>query len=358
MNIGESSHPIGMEGAFIETVDAAKPCSEGRFGRQNKGQVLPVFLIMPSTVAIIVFIYGFILFTLWTSFSRWSSPVMNLNLRQPAWATYAQMFGMARWQCDLRNLIVFTVVFLIVAIGVGLLLAILLDRKLIGTAIFRNVFLFPYALSFIVTGVAWRWIFNPEAGVNLLFNAFGINHVLAAFGASPLKPGWITDPAVLFSVNDILAKVFPRTNDFAVQIGIPVALMPVVIAASWQLSGFAMAMYIAGLSIIPHELREAARIDGATELQVYTRIILPQLWPVTVSLIIILGHISLKIFDLVFAMTGPGPGFATDVPGVFVFEQTFKAIRYNTGAAASIVMLALVATIIVPYFWGTLRRVK
>ena len=283
---------------------------------------------------------------------------MNLNLRQPAWTTYAQMFEMARWQCDLRNLIVFTVLFLIMAIGVGLLMAILLDRQLIGTAIFRNVFLFPYALSFIVTGVAWRWIFNPEAGLNLLLNAFGINHVLATFGAPPLKPGWITDPTVLFSVNDVLAKVFPSTNDIAVQIGIPVALIPVVIAASWQLSGFAMAMYIAGLSIIPHELREAARIDGATELQVYTRIILPQLWPVTVSLIIILGHISLKIFDLVFAMTGPGPGFATDVPGVFVFEQTFKAIRYNTGAAASIVMLALVATIIVPYFWGTLRRVK
>jgi glucose/mannose transport system permease protein len=358
MNGGESSHSIGMEGVFVNEAEASQTLSKGRFRRQNKGQLLPVFLIMPSAVAIIVFIYGFILFTLWTSLSRWSSPVMNLNLREPAWATYAQMFGMGRWQCDLRNLVVFTVLFLIVAIGVGLLMAILLDRKLIGTGMFRNVFLFPYALSFIVTGVAWRWIFNPEAGVNLLFNAFGINHILASFGAPPLKPGWITDPSVLFSVNDILAKVFPGTNDLAVQIGIPVALIPLVIAASWQLSGFAMAMYIAGLSIIPHELREAARIDGASELQVYTRIILPQLWPVTVSLMIILGHISLKIFDLVFAMTGAGPGFATDVPGVFVFEQTFKAIRYNTGAAASMVMLALVAIVIVPYFWGTLRRVK
>jgi glucose/mannose transport system permease protein len=225
--------------------------------------LLPVLLITPSAVAIIVFIYAFILFTLWTSFSRWSSPVMNLSLRDPAWMTYAQMFGTARWQCDLRNLVVFTIIFLVVAIGVGLLLALLLDRRLIGSDFFRNVFLFPYALSFIVTGVAWRWIFNPEAGVNLLFNAFGINKLLALCGAPPLKPGWITDPSVLFPINDILGKVFPAVNDLAVQLGIPVALIPVVIAASWQLSGFAMAMYIAGLSVVPHEFREAARIDVA-----------------------------------------------------------------------------------------------
>jgi len=177
-------------------------------------------------------------------------------------------------------------------------------------------------------------------------------------GAPPLKPGWITDPSVLCPLNDILGKAFPMVNDLAVQIGIPVALIPVVIAASWQLSGFAMAMYIAGLAVVPHELREAARIDGASEWQVYTRVVIPQLKPITLSLIIILGHISLKIFDLVFAMTGAGPGFATDVPGVFVFEQTFKAIRYNTGAAASIVMLVLVAIVIVPYLLRTLGRAR
>jgi glucose/mannose transport system permease protein len=324
--------------------------------RSDRGPLLPIALVTPSTIAIVVFIYAFILFTLWTSFSRWSSPVMNLNLRDPAWTTYAQMFGTARWQCDLRNLVVFTVIFLVVAIGVGLLLALLLDRKLIGSHFFRNVFLFPYALSFIVTGVAWRWIFNPEAGVNLLFSAFGIDKILALFGAPPLKPGWITDPSVLLPLNDILGKVFPRVNDLAIQLGVPVALIPVVIAASWQLSGFAMAMYIAGLAVVPDDLREAARIDGATEWQVYTRVVVPQLTPVTISLLVILGHISLKIFDLVFAMTGAGPGFATDVPGVFVFEQTFKAIRYNTGAAASIVMLVLVAIVIVPYLWQSVRR--
>jgi glucose/mannose transport system permease protein len=355
MSSEESEYPIGR--SLLEGTSAQSQ-GKTRTRRRNKGPLLPILLVTPSTVAIFVFIYAFILFTLWTSFSRWSSPVMNLSLRDPAWMTYAQMFGTTRWQCDLRNLVVFTVIFLVMAIGVGLLLAVLLDRRLVGSDFFRNVFLFPYALSFIVTGVAWRWIFNPEAGVNLLFNAFGINRLLAVFGAPPLKPGWITDPSVLFPVNDVLGKVFPTVNDLGVQLGIPVALIPVVIAASWQLSGFAMAMYIAGLSVVPHELREAARIDGATEWQVYTRIIIPQLTPVTISLVVILGHISLKIFDLVFAMTGAGPGFATDVPGVFVFEQTFKAIRYNTGAAASIVMLVLVAIVIVPYLWWAVRRTQ
>lgn len=350
---GQSKHSIAT--AVLDS-SLAKSLPKVHFHRQNRGRLLPILLVTPSAVAVMVFIYGFIVFSFWTSISRWNSPVMNLGLRDPAWLTYTQMFGTARWQCDLRNLVVFTFLFLAVAIGVGLLLALLLDRKLIACDFFRNIFLFPYALSFIVTGVAWRWIFNPEAGVNLLFNALGINHLLASVGAPPLKPGWITDPSVLFPINDILGKAFPMVNDLAVQIGIPVALIPVVIAASWQLSGFAMAMYIAGLAVVPHELREAARIDGASEWQVYTRVVIPQLKPVTFSLIIILGHISLKIFDLVFAMTGAGPGFATDVPGVFVFEQTFKAIRYNTGAAASIVMLVLVAIVIVPYLLRTLRR--
>jgi glucose/mannose transport system permease protein len=355
MSSGQSKYSIAPP--VLEKSSArAMPKASSR--RQNRGSWLPIFLVTPSAVAVMVFIYGFIFFTLWTSISRWNSPVMNLGLRDPAWLTYAQMFGTARWQCDLRNLVVFTILFLAVAIGVGLLLALLLDRRLIACDFFRNIFLFPYALSFIVTGVAWRWIFNPEAGVNLLFNGLGINHLLASIGAPPLKPGWITDPSVLCPLNDILAKAFPMVNDLAVQIGVPVALIPVVIAASWQLSGFAMAMYIAGLAVVPHELREAARIDGASEWQVYTGVVIPQLKPVTLSLIIILGHISLKIFDLVFAMTGAGPGFATDVPGVFVFEQTFKAIRYNTGAAASIVMLVLVAIVIVPYLWRTIGRAR
>ena len=317
---------------------------------------LPPLILVPSMAAIITFVYVFILITIWVSLSRWGTLRIDWRLRDPWYEAYAQMFAMPRWHADLRNVFIFTALFLSGSIGFGLLLALLLDRRLLGYAVFRNIFLFPYALSFIVTGIAWRWIFNPETGINLLFDGLGINKWLVSIGSAPLRPGWTTDPSVLLSVNDALGRVFPAARHLSVQYGIPMALIPVVVAAAWQLTGFAMSMYIAGLATVPAELREAARIDGATEFKVYTKVVLPLLRPVTVSTAIILGHVSLKIFDLIFAMTGVGPGFATDVPGIFVFDMTFKATRYNLGAAASIVMLLLVAMIIVPYLWRNLRK--
>ena len=306
---------------------------------------------------IVIFVYVFIAITIWVSLSNWGTLKVDMSIRQPLGVTYQQMFMMTRWHANLRNVFVFTVLFLTFSLVFGLLLALLLDRKLIGYTIFRNVFLFPYALSFIVTGVAWRWIFNPEKGVNVLFDTLGINKLIEHFGGPPLHPGWATDTTILFSLNSWLGTIFPPLKTLSIQLGIPMALIPVVIAAGWQLTGFAMSMYIAGLATVPHELREAARIDGASELQVYTKVVIPQLNPVTVSTAIILGHVSLKIFDLIFAMAGgAGPGFVTDVPGIFVFDYTFKATRYNLGAAASVIMLLLVCLIIVPYLWTNLRK--
>jgi glucose/mannose transport system permease protein len=309
-----------------------------RTRRLRLDDALPPLILTPAMIASLVFVYAFIAITVWVSLSKWGTLRMDLNLREPFGFTYQQMFSMPRWHASLRNMFIFTTLFLIGSLFFGLVLAMLLDRKLIGHAILRNVFLFPYALSFIVTGIAWRWIFNPETGINLLFDGLGINHLITSMGGAPFKPGWTT------------------VKDMSIQFGIPVALIPVVIAAAWQLTGFSMAMYIAGMSTISPELREAARIDGANEFQIYTSVIMPLLRPVTVSTAIILGHVSLKIFDLVFAMTGSGPGFATDVPGIFVFDQTFKATKYNLGAAASVVMLFLVSMIIVPYLWSNLRK--
>jgi len=135
-----------------------------------------------------------------------------------------------------------------------------------------------------------------------------------------------------------------------------VALIPVVIAAAWQLTGYTMAMYLAGLRAVPDELRDAARVDGASEVAMYRHIILPMLQPITLSALIILGHISLKIFDLVFTMTGRGTGFVTDVPGIFMFETTFQGNHYAQGAAISIIMLLTVAVVIVPYLIYSFRR--
>ncbi len=313
-------------------------------------------ILLPSFLAIAIFVYLFIGSTLYISLSNWRSLKRNLTLREPLLQTYLEMFSMPRFQADLRNTVVFTVVFMAFALIIGLLLAVLLDHKVFGRTVFRNVFLFPYSLSFVVTGVAWRWIFNPETGINLFFNMFGINSLLTQFGFAPLKPGWVTDPEIWFSVNKMLAYIWPAAADMQLQLGIPAAMLPVAIAATWQLSGFVMATYLGGMATVPEATREAARIDGATEWQIYWHVIIPSLKPVTISVAVILLHVSLKIFDLVFTMSGVGPGFATDMPAIFVFEMTFKATRYNLGAAASVMMLIFVGLLIIPYLARTLRE--
>jgi glucose/mannose transport system permease protein len=319
-------------------------------GRSQKGfeRWLSPLLLSPSIIALLIFVYGFIGMTIWVSISNWRSAGMDLSLSDPLLGVYDRLFNMTRFQIDLRNTLIFTVLFLLFAVGFGLLLALLLDQHIPGGAFFRNIFLFPYALSFIVTGVSWRWIFNPESGINLLFDHLGINWLLDQVGLGPLRPGWLTNPDV---IGDL-----PFFDAVKAQIGFPMALLPVMIAATWQLSGFAMAMYLAGLGTISNDIREAASLDGASTWQIYRHIIIPLLRPITVSTLIILGHVSLKIFDLIYAMSGSGPGFATDVPGIFVFEQTFRATRYNLGAAASIVMLLLVSLVIVPYLARTLKE--
>jgi glucose/mannose transport system permease protein len=314
-------------------------------------RTLAMLLLAPSVILLLVFVYGFIGTSVWISLSNWRSATPDWSFADPLFSVYDRLFNTPRFQTDLRNTIVFTVLFLVVSVGAGLLFALLLDQRFPGSVLFRNIFLFPYALSFIVTGVAWRWIFNPETGINILFDTLGINWLLGQLGLGDVKPRWLTNPEVLGD----LRGVVPGLDGLFTQVGIPMAMLPVVIAAAWQLSGFAMAMYLAGLGTISHDIREAAQLDGASTWQIYRQIIIPLLKPITISTLIILGHVSLKIFDLIFAMSGSGPGFATDVPGIFIIEQTFRANRYDLGAAASIVMLLLVAIVIVPYLVRSMR---
>ena len=313
-------------------------------------------LLSPSIVAIFIFVYGFIAFTFWVSMSNWKTNRRDLSVSDPWYDTYDTLINQSRFQTDLRNTVVFTVLFLILAVVSGLSLALMLDRRVMGSGLFRSIFLFPYAISFITTGVVWRWIFNPETGVNALFDQTGLNSALESAGVGPLKPGWITDPSVVWQVNGALEAIFPWADAISTKLGIPLAMIPIVIAATWQLSGFAMAMYLAGLGTIPGEIKEAALVDGASDWRAYKDIIIPLLKPITISTMIILGHVSLKIFDLIYAMSGKGPGFATDVPGIFVYDMLFGAQRYNLGSAASIVMLVLVSLVIVPYLWRQLKE--
>jgi glucose/mannose transport system permease protein len=304
-------------------------------------RIAPILMIAPSAIAIGIFVYGFIAWTGYVSLSRWRGILPDFTF--VGLTNYQNIFTTARFQTDIRNTIVFTLFFLIGSLGVGLLLAVLLDSKVKGESIFRLIYLFPMALSFVVTGTVWQWLFAPgtpqdPVGINLLFQRIGL----------PLFQDWSTVATVVPGGGWMPG--WSRTR-----IGVPLAMLPVVIAAVWQMSGFTMAMYLAGLRGIPDELREAARVDGASEWQIFRRITLPLLQPVTLSAIIILGHISLKIFDLILTQTGGGPGNATDVPGIFMYETTFKSNKYAEGAAVAIVMLLMVAVLIVPYLIQSMK---
>jgi glucose/mannose transport system permease protein len=329
-------------------VNPTAPPPRRRRGQERRTALL---LLAPSVILSLVFVYGFILATGYISLSSWSTPAVDLSIREPVGSVYRELANTPRFQADVRNTIILTTLVLFVTVAGGMGLALLLDRarERRSSAWFRQVFLFPYSLSFIVTGVVWRWIFNPETGINLLFDVTGFNRILEAAGIGPLHPGWLTDPRVVLSVNDALARVFPGAASLQTLLGIPLALIPIVIASAWQLSGFAMAMYLAGLGSISEDTREAARIDGCSETQLYRWVIVPQLRPMTVAVLTIVGATTLKVFDLIVGMSGVGPGFATDVLGLFVYDTTFRASRFNAGAAASVVMLILVALVIVPY---------
>jgi glucose/mannose transport system permease protein len=286
--------------------------------RLNSDRIISILLIAPSLILIAVFVYGFIGFTGFASFTKWDNMLPDFS-----WVglkNYQKLFDTVRFQIDLQNTVTFTVLFLFACLILGFILAVLLDQKIRLEGFFRSIFLFPLAVSYIVTGVVWRWLLNPGS---VQLGATGVNLLLENVGLGFLKNGWYTDPSI--------------------------GIKAVVIAATWQMSGYVMALYLAGMRGIPEDLREAARVDGANEFQIYRHIILPLLQPITLGAVIILGHMSLKIFDLVVAMTGPGPAFSSDVPAFFMWDTTFRGNNFAQGAGIATILLVSVAVLIVPY---------
>ena len=308
--------------------------------RFNRDRALAVLLISPSILAIAIFVYAFIAWTAWASLLKWNNllalqalPFLPPIKALPPKAPFNRLENFIRliqrdqrFQIDIRNTVVFTVLLIGVCLALGLLLAVLLDQKIKSEGLFRGIYLFPMSVSFIVTGVVWRWLLTPGTAQS---GAVGVNLLLEKSGLGFLKNGWYTDPAI--------------------------GIKAVVIAAAWQMAGYTMALYLAGLRGIPEELREAARVDGANEWQVFRRIILPLLQPVTLSAVIILGHISLKIFDLISSMTGPGAGFSTDVPAYYMFDTVFRGNNFARGAAIAILLLVMVSVLVVPYLINNAR---
>ena len=334
-----SSGPAVRPGHSVKAAPEQLPKSKAR--ARFRGAAL---FMAPSIVLTFVFVYGFIAFSGVISFSNWKRPTrQDLSLRDPFGATYVEMFGEQRWQAGMRNVVVFTLLFLALTVVGGLVMAILVHNVTVGKGLFRSVLLLPYALSFIVTGVAFRWIFNPNTGINVWLEKLGVDpdHL----------PKWTTSTTIAFAIYRPSGEGFLQ-----IDLGIPLALIPIIIAAAWQLSGFAMAMYLAGLAGIPAEELEAASMDGAGWFKQLRHIILPQLWPVTVTCLILLLHTSLKIFDLVVAMSGSGPGFVTDVPGIYVYDMMGKANRYDKGTAAAIILLLTACLFVVPYLIRVYRK--
>ncbi|HEX6035999.1 MAG TPA: sugar ABC transporter permease [Anaerolineales bacterium] len=285
--------------------------------------LLSIALLFPSIVAVGIFVYGFIAWSIRVSLSQWKGLTPDytfVGLQQ-----YTNLiFNDQRFLIDIRNTAVFTIGFIAGCLILGLGLAILLDQKLKGEGLFRSIFLFPMSISFIASGVVWAWLMNPATGsrttgINLIFQNLGLDFLISTWHATP--PPW--------------------------------GMAYTVIPAVWQLSGFAMALYLGGIRSISEEIREAARVDGATELEIYRYVILPMLRPVTLSAVIILGHMSLKIFDLIVALGRKDQRL--DVPGIYMWTTTFDGTNYAQGAAIGILMLISVAILVVPYLVTSMK---
>ena len=281
---------------------------------------LPKVVLSQTLVAALIFVYGFILWTAWLSFteSRLLPRYDFAGLVQ-----YITLFENDRWWTALRNLGIFGSLFIGICLFLGLLLAILLDQRIRAEGFLRAIYLYPMALSFIVTGTAWRWILNP---------GLGLEHLVRSLGFENFSFDWIVTPGM--------------------------SIYAVVIAGVWQSTGFVMALFLAGLRGVDDAIIKAAQVDGAGAVRIYTRIIVPSLRPVFFSALIILAHIAIKSFDLVMALTGGGPGYSSDLPATFMYTFAFNRNQIGLGAASAMMMLFTVVAIIIPMMYSETRRVN
>ena len=279
---------------------------------------LPKIVISPSFALLVWFVYGFILWTLYISFTK-SKILPNYNF----WGIgqYFRLWSMDRWHVSVTNLFIYTSLFLILCILIGIILAILLDQKIRAEGFLRTIYLYPMALSFIVTGTAWKWILNPTLGIEKFFIDIGFENFTF---------DWLTTPGM--------------------------SIYTIVIAGVWQSSGFIMAIFLAGLRSVDDEIIKAAKIDGAGVVSIYTKIILPMMRPVFMSAVVILVHLAIKSYDLVIALTAGGPGTSSDMPAVFMTQDAFHRSEIGLASSSAIMMFLTVTAIVIPYLYSELKR--
>lgn len=281
---------------------------------------LPKLVMTPTLLMVMVCMYGYII---WTALLSLTSSRMLPVWKFIGTGQYEKLFANDRWLVSLDNLVVFGALFILTCLALGIVLAIFLDQKIRAEGALRTIYLYPMAISFIVTGTAWKWLLNPSLGLEKMFHSWGFESV---------QLDWLVDPdRVVFCL---------------------------VIAAVWQSSGFVMAMFLAGLRGVDQDMIKAAQLDGASMPMIYRRVILPSLKPVFFSAFVILAHIAIKSFDLVAALTGGGPGYSSDLPANFMYTHAFTRAQMGLGAASAMVMLGGVLAILVPYLYSELRGKK
>lgn len=271
--------------------------------------------LMPLLLIGAVFFYGFLLWTGWISLT--GSKLMPsqdfVGLLQ-----YRRLLDDPRWLAALWNLLRFGTCFVLLPLIIGLGLAVLLDQKLRSEGVLRWIYLHPLALSMVVTGSAWRWLMDPEQGL-----AEGVRQL----GWTSFRWDWLAQEEM--------------------------AVYALVIAAVWQISGFVMALFLAGLRGIDEQLVQAARLDGAEGWRLYRRVLLPQLGPSLLSALLLLLPAAIKTFDLVVVLTEGGPGQSSELPAFYMFQMAFERSRLGLGAASAMLMVMMVLSIALPY---ALRR--
>ena len=278
---------------------------------------MPKLVLAPSFVVSLVFVYGFIGWTAWISLTR-SRLLPRYDF--DGFIQYERLFESVRWDAAINNLFIFGFLFIVISTILGLILAILLDQKIRTEGVIRTIYLYPMALSLIVTGTAWKWILNPGLGFEAAIHGLGWTN---------FSFNWLVDPEM--------------------------AIYTVVIAGVWQASGFVMALFLAGLRSIDQEVIKAAQVDGIPTWRIYASIIIPSMASVFLSAFIVLAHLAIKSFDLVIALTGGGPGFATDLPATYMYTMAFSRGDLGQAASSAMLMMIIIFSIVVPYLYSELR---
>ncbi len=236
-------------------------------------------------------------------------------------AQYHRLFDNERWMLSLHNLAAYGVLFVLACLVIGFLLAVFIDQNVKGEGVFRTIFLYPYAMSFVATGLVWQWLLTPGDGIDGTLRTLGFHDV---------RFGWIV------------------SQDFAIY--------TVVIATVWQMSGLVMALMLAGLRGVDPEIWKAARLDGIPAWRVYAQIILPLLWPTIATVLLLLATAVAKLYDAVVAMTQGGPGIASEVPAKFIMDHLFLRSNVGLASAGAIVLLVPVLALLAPYAYARSRK--